>query len=281
MITIQHPEQMQAKAIELRQKGKRLVLVPTMGFLHEGHLSLMRIARQRGDVVITSIFVNPSQFGPQEDLEAYPRDFEQDEGLCRSEGVDIIFYPGTETMYLPDVSVYIDETLLSRGLCGLTRPTHFRGVLTIVAKLFNICLPHAAVFGEKDAQQLRLLRRMVRDLNFPVEMLSGPIVRESDGLAMSTRNKYLTDIERAEALCLRHSLDLAEECYAGGERDASTILDAMRGMITGSSSGVIDYLAAIDDENLETIDTIDRPALIALAVRFGKARLLDNTVLGL
>lgn len=281
MITIQHPEQMQAKAIELRQKGKRLVLVPTMGFLHEGHLSLMRIARQRGDVIITSIFVNPSQFGPQEDLEAYPRDFEQDEGLCRSEGVDIIFYPGTETMYLPDVSVYVDETLLSRGLCGLTRPTHFRGVLTIVAKLFNICLPHAAVFGEKDAQQLRLLRRMVRDLNFPVEMLSGPIVRESDGLAMSTRNKYLTDIERAEALCLRHSLDLAEECYAGGERDASTILDAMRGMITGSSSGVIDYLAAIDDENLETIDTIDRPALIALAVRFGKARLLDNTVLGL
>ena len=281
MITIQHPEQMQAKAIEMRQKGKRLVLVPTMGFLHEGHLSLMRIARQRGDVIITSIFVNPSQFGPQEDLEAYPRDFEQDEGLCRSEGVDIIFYPGTETMYLPDVSVYVDETLLSRGLCGLTRPTHFRGVLTIVAKLFNICLPHAAVFGEKDAQQLRLLRRMVRDLNFPVEMLSGPIVRESDGLAMSTRNKYLTDIERAEALCLRHSLDLAEECYAGGERDASTILDAMRGMITGSSSGVIDYLAAIDDENLETIDTIDRPALIALAVRFGKARLLDNTVLGL
>ncbi|MFP6905099.1 MAG: pantoate--beta-alanine ligase [Verrucomicrobiota bacterium] len=281
MITIQHPEQMQAKAIELRQKGKRLVLVPTMGFLHEGHLSLMRIARQRGDVIITSIFVNPSQFGPQEDLEAYPRDFEQDEGLCRSEGVDIIFYPGTETMYLPDVSVYVDETLLSRGLCGLTRPTHFRGVLTIVAKLFNICLPHAAVFGEKDAQQLRLLRRMVRDLNFPVEMLSGPIVRESDGLAMSTRNKYLTDIERAEALCLRHSLDLAEECYAGGERDASTILDAMRGMITGSSSGVIDYLAAIDDENLETIDTIDRPALIALAVKFGKARLLDNTVLGL
>jgi pantoate--beta-alanine ligase len=281
MITIQHPEQMQAKAIEMRQKGKRLVLVPTMGFLHEGHLSLMRIARQRGDVIITSIFVNPSQFGPQEDLEAYPRDFEQDERLCRSEGVDIIFYPGTETMYLPDVSVYVDETLLSRGLCGLTRPTHFRGVLTIVAKLFNICLPHAAVFGEKDAQQLRLLRRMVRDLNFPVEMLSGPIVRESDGLAMSTRNKYLTDIERAEALCLRHSLDLAEECYAGGERDASTILDAMRGMITGSSSGVIDYLAAIDDENLETIDTIDRPALIALAVRFGKARLLDNTVLGL
>ena len=281
MITIQHPEQMQAKAIELRQQGKRLVLVPTMGFLHEGHLSLMRIARQRGDMVITSIFVNPSQFGPQEDLEAYPRDFEQDEGLCRSEGVDIIFYPGTETMYLPDVSVYVDETLLSRGLCGVTRPTHFRGVLTIVAKLFNICLPHAAVFGEKDAQQLRLLRRMVRDLNFPVEMFSGPIVRESDGLAMSTRNKYLTDIERAEALCLRHSLDLAEECYAGGERDASTILDAMRGMITGSSSGVIDYLAAIDDENLETIDTIDRPALIALAVRFGKARLLDNTVLGL
>jgi len=281
MITIQHPEQMQAKAIELRQKGKRLVLVPTMGFLHEGHLSLMRIARQRGDVVITSIFVNPSQFGPQEDLEAYPRDFEQDEGLCRNEGVDILFYPGTETMYPPDFSVYVDETLLSRGLCGRTRPTHFRGVLTIVAKLFNICLPHAAVFGEKDAQQIRLLRRMVRDLNFPVEMLSGPIVRESDGLAMSTRNQYLTDIERAEARCLRHSLDRAEECYAGGERDVSTILDAMRGMITGSSSGVIDYLEAVDDENLEAIDTIDRPALIALAVRFGEARLLDNTVLGL
>lgn len=281
MITIQHPEQMQAKAIELRQQGKRLVLVPTMGFLHEGHLSLMRIARQRGDVIITSIFVNPSQFGPEEDLEAYPRDFEQDEGLCRNEGVDILFYPGIETMYLPDVSVYVDETLLSRGLCGLTRPTHFRGVLTIVAKLFNICLPHAAVFGEKDAQQLRLLRRMVRDLNFPVEMVSGPIVRESDGLAMSTRNKYLTDNERGEALCLRHSLDLAEKCYAGGERDVSTILDAMQGVITGSSSGVIDYLAAVDDENLEAIDTIDRPALIALAVKFGEARLLDNTVLGL
>lgn len=265
--------------MELRQAGKRLVLVPTMGFLHEGHLSLMRLARERGDVVITSIFVNPTQFGPNEDLAAYPRDFEGDERLCMREGVDLIFYPSPETMYLPGASVYVDEAPLSKGLCGLNRPTHFRGVLTVVAKLFNICQPHVAIFGEKDAQQLRLLRRLARDLNFPVDVASGPTVREPDGLAMSSRNKYLTETERVEALSLRCSLDLAEKLYAEGERDAGTILLAMRRLIERSSTGEIDYLNAVDDETLEDVARIEDPVLIALAVKFGKARLLDNTVL--
>jgi len=192
MKIIHTPEEMQQAAQALRREGKTIGFVPTMGFLHEGHLSLMRIAREAADVVVSSIFVNPTQFGPNEDLDAYPRDFERDEKLCREAGVDLLFYPSSENMHLAGHSVWVNEESLTGVLCGAARPGHFRGVCTVVAKLLNMVLPDLMVLGEKDAQQLRVLHRMVRDLNFPVEIVSGPIVREADGLAMSSRNKYLS-----------------------------------------------------------------------------------------
>ena len=208
MDIIRSPKEMQCRALELKREGRIVGFVPTMGFLHEGHLSLMRIARKRCDVLVASIFVNPTQFGPDEDLDAYPRDFGCDESLCEEEGVDLVFYPEPATMYAADASVWVDEVSLSTGLCGAAREGHFRGVCTVVAKLFNLVLPDLAVFGEKDAQQVRIIERMVRDLDFPVEIVRGPIVREPDGLAMSSRNKYLSGQQRKNALCLRRSLDL-------------------------------------------------------------------------
>jgi pantoate--beta-alanine ligase len=274
------PEEALRVARISRAAGKTIALVPTMGYLHEGHLSLMRIARQHADVVMATVFVNPTQFGPNEDLNAYPRDFERDEALCNEVGVDYIFYPTPETMYPPGYTVYVNEDRMSQGLCGASRPIHFKGVLTVVAKLFNICQPDVAVFGEKDAQQLRLLRQLVSDLNFPITIVPGPIVREADGLAMSSRNKYLTDEERPEARCLRKSLDLAERLYAEGERDAGVLIAAMEQLIAGYSTATIDYIEAVDDVSLEPVKAVVGPTLIALAVQFGKARLLDNTVLG-
>jgi len=264
---------------ELSKRGKTLALVPTMGYLHEGHLSLMRIAKRSADVVVTSIFVNPTQFGANEDLEAYPRDFKRDEALCEAEGVSYIFYPAPESMYGDGYSAYVNEDNMSKGLCGASRPIHFKGVLTVVSKLFNICEPDVAVFGEKDAQQLRLLRRMTTDLNFPVKILSAPIVREPDGLAMSSRNQYLTRQEREDALCLSKSLDLAKQLYANGERDAATIIASMSDLINDFKTPKIDYIEAVDDRTLAPVSTLNQPTLMALAVQFGKARLLDNTVL--
>ena len=264
---------------ELSKRGKTLALVPTMGYLHEGHLSLMRIAKRSADVVVTSIFVNPTQFGANEDLEAYPRDFKRDEALCKAEGVSYIFYPTPESMYGDGYSAYVNEDNMSKGLCGASRPIHFKGVLTVVSKLFNICEPDVAVFGEKDAQQLRLLRRMTTDLNFPVKILSAPIVREPDGLAMSSRNQYLTRQEREDALCLSKSLDLAKQLYANGERDAATIIASMSDLINDFKTPKIDYIEAVDDRTLAPVSTLNQPTLMALAVQFGKARLLDNTVL--
>ena len=264
---------------ELNKRGKTLALVPTMGYLHEGHLSLMRIAKRSADVVVTSIFVNPTQFGANEDLEAYPRDFKRDEALCKAEGVSYIFYPTPESMYGDGYSAYVNEDNMSKGLCGASRPIHFKGVLTVVSKLFNICEPDVAVFGEKDAQQLRLLRRMTTDLNFPVKILSAPIVRDPDGLAMSSRNQYLTRQEREDALCLSKSLDLAKQLYANGERDAATIIASMSDLINDFKTPKIDYIEAVDDRTLAPVSTLNQPTLMALAVQFGKARLLDNTVL--
>jgi len=264
---------------ELNKRGKTLALVPTMGYLHEGHLSLMRIAKRSADVVVTSIFVNPTQFGANEDLEAYPRDFKRDEALCKAEGVSYIFYPTPESMYGDGYSAYVNEDNMSKGLCGASRPIHFKGVLTVVSKLFNICEPDVAVFGEKDAQQLRLLRRMTTDLNFPVKILSAPRVREPDGLAMSSRNQYLTRQEREDALCLSKSLDLAKQLYANGERDAATIIASMSDLINDFKTPKIDYIEAVDDRTLAPVSTLNQPTLMALAVQFGKARLLDNTVL--
>jgi pantoate--beta-alanine ligase len=279
MKIIRTPEEMQQAAQALRKEGKTIGFVPTMGFLHEGHLSLMRIARDRCDVLVVSIFVNPTQFGPNEDLDAYPRDFERDEKLCLEVGVDLLFYPTPENMYLSGHSIWVDEDSLSGVLCGAARPGHFRGVCTVVAKLLNIVLPEFMVLGEKDAQQLRILRRMVRDLNIPVEIVSGPTVREADGLAMSSRNKYLTPQERQEALCLFQSLEKAKQLFAAGERDVAVLKAAIREIIE-KTSGEVDYIEIVDDESLESFQTLEAPALVALAVRFSGARLIDNAVIG-
>jgi len=279
MKIIRAPSEMQWAARELRRQGRRIGFVPTMGYLHAGHASLMRLARRQADTVVVSIFVNPTQFGPNEDFTRYPRDFERDEAICRQEGVDVIFYPAAPEIYLADHSVYVVEEKLSRGLCGASRPAHFRGVATVVAKLFNLVLPDCCVLGEKDAQQLRVLRRMVRDLNFPVEIIPGPTVREPDGLALSSRNVYLSVEERRQALCLRRALDAAEQLYAAGERRAANIRQAMQERIAAAPLARTDYIEIVDDESLEPVADITRPARVALAVFLGKTRLIDNTVL--
>lgn len=278
MKIIELPEEMQKQARLLIQSGKDIGFVPTMGYLHEGHLSLIRIAREYADVVVVSIFVNPAQFGPNEDLAAYPRDFARDEKLCREAGADVLFYPTSQNMYLDGHSLWLSEESLSTVLCGESRPGHFRGVCTIVAKLLNIVQPDFMVLGEKDAQQLRVLRRMVRDMNFPVTIIAAPTIREADGLAMSSRNKYLTPDERKEAACLFQSLEKAKALFAAGERDAGKIKAAVRAVIE-ATSGRVDYIEIVDDETLQPVRTLEKPALIALAVRFSGARLIDNTVL--
>ena len=280
MQIIRTPAEMQETALKLRAHGRRIGFVPTMGFLHEGHGSLMRLARQHADVLVVSIFVNPTQFGPSEDFSKYPRDFARDEDLCRRESADIIFYPSAADMYPADRSVSVVEEKLSRGLCGAARPGHFLGVCTVVAKLFNIVQPDVAVFGEKDGQQLRIIERMVRDLNFPVRIVRGPTLREPDGLAMSSRNTYLSADERQQALCLRRALDRAEELHRQGERKAERIVEAMRAIIGQSPAARVDYIEVVDDSTLEPARTIERPCVVALAVFVGKTRLIDNAVLG-
>lgn len=271
---------MQARSREWRRAGRRIGFVPTMGALHEGHLSLVRLARERSDVVVVSIFVNPTQFGPNEDFARYPRTFESDAALCRAAGTDAIFHPPVEEMYAPDASTWVIEERLSRGLCGASRPGHFRGVCTVVARLFNIVQPDLAVFGEKDAQQLRVIRRMVRDLAFPIEIVAAPIVRESDGLAMSSRNRYLSAEERQQALCLRRALDAATARYAAGERDAEALRAVLCEVISAEPAARLDYAEIVDDETLEPVARCERPCLAALAVFIGRTRLIDNTRLG-
>jgi len=278
MKIIDSPKEMQKQARLLLQSGEYISFVPTMGYLHAGHVSLMKIAREYADTVVVSIFVNPMQFGPNEDFKDYPRDFEHDEKLCREAGVDILFYPNPENMYLDDHSIWLSEESLSTVLCGASRPGHFRGVCTIVAKLLNIVQPDFMVLGEKDAQQLRVLRRMVRDMNFHVEIIAAPTVREADGLAMSSRNKYLTPAERKEAVCLFQSLEKAKALFAAGERDAEKITAPVRAVIE-ATSGKVDYIEIVDDETLQPIRMLEKPALLALAVKFSGARLIDNTVL--
>lgn len=280
MRIIRDPAEMQREALAWRRASRRIGFVPTMGYLHEGHLSLVALARARADIVVVSIFVNPLQFGPQEDLARYPRDFARDERLCSGAGVDVVFYPEATALYLPQHSVYVDETRLGQGLCGASRPGHFRGVTTVVSKLFHLVQPDVAVFGEKDAQQLRVIRRMVRDLNFPVEIVPGPTRREADGLAMSSRNKMLGAAERRDARCLSAALALAETLYGQGERSAARIVEAMRNLIARVPTAAVDYIEVVDDETLETVERIERPVLVAIAVRFSAVRLIDNTVLG-
>jgi pantoate--beta-alanine ligase len=278
MEIIHTPREMQTYALKLKQQGRTIGFVPTMGFLHEGHLSLMRIAREKCDVLVVSIFVNPAQFGPNEDLDDYPRDFARDEALCMTESVDVVFYPGPGNMYASDASVWVEEESLSKVLCGASRAGHFRGVCTVVAKLFNIVQPDLAVFGEKDAQQLRIIERMVRDLNFPVQIIRGPIVREPDGLAMSSRNKYLSVAQRTDALCLQHALELAGERIRKGERSAVALREAMRDLIEKIPGASVDYIEFVDDEKLAAVERLDGVTLMALAVKIGAIRLIDNAL---
>lgn len=277
MQVVRDPQAMQAMALAKRREGARIGVVPTMGFLHEGHLSLVRIAKAESDWVILTLFVNPTQFGPQEDLDRYPRDFERDCALCEAEGVDVVFAPETAAVYAPDHTVYVVEDVLTSGLCGASRPGHFRGVLTVVAKLFNLTLPDMAVFGEKDAQQIRVIRRMVRDMNFPVRIVGGPILREADGLAMSSRNKNLDAASRQKAPRLYQALCAARDACAAGGRNPVALRHIVLDRLGDLAPGAVDYLELVDDETLEPLgEPLTRPALIALAVQFPGVRLIDN-----
>ncbi len=263
-----------------RGETRRRVLVPTMGALHTGHVSLIRLARKHADAegeVAVSIFVNPLQFEPGSDFSRYPRPESDDEETCRAEGVDLIFRPAPNEMYADDCSTYVEETLLSERLCGASRPGHFRGVCTVVAKLFHLLAPAAAIFGEKDFQQLAIIRRMVRDLDFPIEIIAGPTVREPDGLAMSSRNQYLTDVERAQAPIIRAALLAAAQAK---ETSAAQILVAVRRKIESAPLARIDYAEIVGADDLHPRLTIAPRSLLAVAVFFGRTRLIDNVLLG-
>lgn len=272
--------EMQQTALELRREGKRIAFVPTMGFLHEGHASLLREGRKRGDILVLSIFVNPIQFGPAEDLDRYPRNLEGDCAIAGECGVDIVFTPAAAVMYPAGFQTSIRVKDLSLPLCGASRPGHFDGVATVVTKLFNIVQPDLALFGTKDFQQLAVIRRMVTDLSQPVEIVGMPIVREPDGLAMSSRNAFLSPEERQSALCLHRAIGLVQESYAAGERDANALLSAARRLILSEPAASIDYLELRDAATLEAVGEASDTTLMALAVRIGPTRLIDNTLLG-
>ena len=279
MQVIKTIREMQKWSMDRKKAGKTVAGVPTMGFLHEGHLSLIDAARANGaDAIVVTIFVNPIQFAPNEDFDSYPRDFEHDAALLREKNVDAVFAPAVSEMYPAPVTCMVIENKLSKGLCAKTRPTHFNGVTTVVAKLFNATLPDIAVFGQKDAQQARVLKRMVRDLNFPIRMVVAPIVREADGLAKSSRNKYLSEDERARALVLSRSLLAAKEMAEKGEKDLAKLTGFIRKEIE-AQGGKVDYVEAIDSEELEPVTVRDgKPVMIALAAYFGTTRLIDNIV---
>lgn len=280
MKVIESVSEMQLLARDFRRRGEIIGFVPTMGYLHNGHLSLIRIARHKSDVCVVSIFVNPTQFGPQEDLDKYPRDMQRDKMLCEREGVDIIFAPTVAEMYPEGYCTYVEVLgRMTEVLCGRYRKGHFRGVTTVVAKLFNIVQPHFAVFGQKDGQQLAVIRQMVRDLNFPVEIIGAPTVREPDGLAMSSRNKYLTAEERKVAPVLYKSLLLAKDMIENGERDANAIVSSMKSMIAKAGLFRIQYVEIVDAETLSPVDKIKGKVMIALAAFIGKARLIDNIII--
>ncbi len=270
---------MQARSDRMRQEGKTIVFVPTMGFFHEGHLSLMREGPKNGDDLVVSIFVNPTQFAPGEDFEDYPRDFERDLELCRKEGVDAVFAPDAEEMYGKGFHIHVELEKLPNHLCGISRPKFFKGVATVVTKLFNIVKPHVAVFGLKDYQQFLVIRQMVRDLYLEIEIIGAPTVREPDGLAMSSRNNYLSPEQRVYALSLYKSLKKSQALVESGIQDAAGIINAATELIQSNPETEIDYINICDPETLDDIETIDRPALMALAVKVGKSRLIDNMIL--
>jgi pantoate--beta-alanine ligase len=271
---------MQALAIAPEREGRRIAFVPTMGFLHEGHASLLREGRKLGDVLVLSIFVNPIQFGKNEDLDRYPRDMERDCQIAEACGVDIVFIPTAAEMYPQGFQTGVTVRDISLPLCGGSRPGHFDGVATVVAKLFNIVRPDVALFGNKDYQQLAVIRRMTADLNMPVEIVGMPIVREVDGLAMSSRNAYLSQPERQSALCLFRAIKLARELFAAGERSAAVLTRKTRAVIEQEPAAAIDYIEFRDGAMLQELEVADSSTLLALAVKIGQTRLIDNTVLG-
>jgi pantoate--beta-alanine ligase len=271
---------MQQLALAARRAGTTIALVPTMGYLHEGHVSLMREGRKWGGLVVVSIFVNPAQFGAGEDLAAYPRDLARDVKIAAAAGADLIFAPSAAAMYPPGYQTYTEVERLTVPLCGANRPGHFRGVTTVVGKLFNIIQPHVAIFGRKDYQQLAVIRRMVIDLNIPVEIIGMPIVREADGLAMSSRNAYLSPTERESALCLSSALMAARALYQSGEKDPFILRERVMAVIGAEPAAVIEYAELRDGDTLEEIIKADCRTLLALAVRIGKTRLIDNCILG-
>lgn len=264
---------------EARREGKRIALIPTMGALHEGHLSLVRAAAERADYIIVSVFVNPTQFGQGEDFEAYPRDLDRDVDLLGAEGVDLVFAPTPEIMYASDAQVTVDPGPLGALYEGAARPTHFGGVCTVVTKLFSIALPDLAFFGEKDYQQLTIVRRMARDLDLPVKVVGCPVVRECDGLALSSRNVYLSAEERAAAPVLYQALRTAETLVLDGGRDARVVAGALRDTIAGEPLAVLDYAEVVDAATLRPVDTIAGSARALVAARFGATRLIDNIAL--
>lgn len=257
-----------------KKEGKTVGLVPTMGFLHEGHASLIKRCRKENDIVVVSDFVNPTQFGPNEDLAAYPRDFQRDSELCKSLGTDLIFHPEVKDMYC-DPHAYVNIDLLSETLCGQSRPVHFKGVCTVVSKLFNIITPDKAYFGQKDAQQLAIIKKMVKDLNFDIEIIGCPIIREEDGLAKSSRNTYLSLEERKAALCLSQAIKKGQSMIFKGIK-ADDIIDEMRKVIEKQPLARIDYISVVDALTMQPVERVDNNVLIALAVYIGKTRLIDN-----
>ncbi len=277
---IRDPAAMRARAEDLRRDGRRIAVVPTMGALHDGHLALIHAARARADIVIFTLFVNPTQFGPTEDLSRYPRDEAGDLDKARGAGADLAFCPDVSAMYPPGAQTFVEVRELQKPLCGASRPGHFAGVTTIVAKLFHITQPHLAVFGEKDYQQLALIRRMTRDLDFGIEITSVAIVREPDGVAMSSRNAYLEPGQRLAARALSGALAAGAAAYAAGERDGAMIVAAARAIVDAEPLARLDYLEVRDAAELTVVERVAGPAVLAVAAFVGKTRLIDNCVLG-
>ena len=279
MEIISDPKEVRSLAATWRGQGLKVALVPTMGYFHQGHLSLMGYGKTQADRLVVSLFVNPAQFGPHEDLDRYPRDLERDAAAARDVGVDVLYTPTAAAMYPRDYQTYVEVERLSQGLCGASRPGHFRGVATVVLKLFNQVQPHTAVFGEKDYQQLAVIKRLVADLDLPVAVVGRPIVREPDGLALSSRNTYLNPEERAAALCLYRALLAARELVLSGAKSREKVLEAVRQIIMSTPDTRIDYLALVHPETLREVDSIEGRARLLLAVWVGQTRLIDNTML--
>ena len=280
MQTIRQLADMTRCSNEIIASGSSLALVPTMGYFHEGHLSLMRLARRLADRVVVSLFVNSMQFGPNEDLSSYPRDLERDSRMATDEKIDVLFLPTDMDMYSSDFNARVRVDGITDTLCGNQRPGHFEGVTTVVAKLFNIVKPHIAVFGQKDFQQLSVIAKMVRDLNWDIEIVGHPIVREDDGLAMSSRNTYLTSEERGKALCLYKAIQHAKTRFESGLTDAELLKFEIRDIILANSGVSVDYIYVVDKDNLSDREEIDSNSVLALAVKVGQTRLIDNCFLG-